>query len=162
MERVRSSIANAWRQESHSPQARDIRDQRDRSDAIGGTLRAFTGPGDERDAAGLGEAPEVVSGRSRDPCRYGPGTLGMRVRGPLARGSRNPCVPAPVVKDYIHLGRGRSGAEPQQCRRFGPLCPFCPFDCHRTFACRQAKTKEPAVSCEPLVLFSLNLSLSEA
>ena len=32
----------------------------------------------------LGEAPEVVSGRSRDPCRYGPGTLGMRVREPLA------------------------------------------------------------------------------
>ena len=53
--------ANEKGKESDSLQARDLRDQRDESDAIFGTLRAFTGPGDERDAAGLGEAPTMPS-----------------------------------------------------------------------------------------------------
>ena len=43
---------------------RDIRDQRDRSDPIGETLRAFTGPGDERDAATWSGASTMPSLKS--------------------------------------------------------------------------------------------------
>ena len=48
--------ANEKGKESDSLQARDLRDQRDESDAIGGTLHASTGTGDKRDAAGVGRS----------------------------------------------------------------------------------------------------------
>ena len=78
------SFVFAWWQADHWLKARDRRDQRDRSDAISGTLRAFTGIGDKRDRQAWREALTLpvpfVSGANltRSPfklrrfCLFGP------------------------------------------------------------------------------------------